>query len=368
MITFNAAAGAALAGVIGLSAVTATAARAELKVPFEIARHVVDVPGEKDCESKLVQPVRELELFSMYDQDDDSRSTIDPEQKKKYEKAMKQARDFLTDLTKQASNYTQTDGNRLEQAACALKVLNLWADADALSVLKTRQSALSASRLIAGAAMAYMQVRPAAKVLDIKTDGIEAWLARRARDLIPVYTESGDARSNLQNHRYWGGFAVAAVGVAVGNRDFLEFGVESYRIGVCQVTADGALPLELDRRKKARDYHLHAVAPLVMIASLAQPNGFDLFSECDNALPRLVRFSLASIKDPSRIEALAGEKQVPLPMEDGVVRGDRLAWLSVYLHYFPNERGKYKSLIKEPLFSSNLGGRVSVIYDLSQRN
>lgn len=356
---------------IGIAAglmMTTPSHAASLKLPFEPARQVEAKAGDHSCKAKLVKPVKELDLFSIYDQDDDSRSTVDPEQKKKYDKAIKQARDFLTDITKQASNYTQTDGNRLEQADCALKALRSWADADALSVLKTRQSALSSSRLIAGAAMAYMQVRPAAKILDIETAPIDAWLTRRAENLIPVYTETGDARSNFQNHRYWGGFAVAAVGVAVGNKAFLDFGIESYKIGICQVTPEGALPLELARQKKARDYHLHAIAPLVMIASLAHPNGYDLFPECGNALQRLVHFSLDSISQPKKIETLSGAQQLPVPMEDGVVRSDRIAWLSVYLRYFPEDRKKYAGLFKEPLFSSNLGGRVSVIYDVDKRN
>lgn len=356
------------AGIAASLMVATITYAAPLKLPFEPARQLEAKAGDHNCKSKLVKPVTELDLFSIYDQDDESRSTVDPEQKKKYDKAIGQARDFLTDITKQASNYTQTDGNRLEQADCALKALKSWADADALSVLKTRQSALSSSRLIAGAAMAYMQVRPAAEILGIETTSIDAWLTRRAENLIPVFTETGNARSNFQNHRYWGGFAVAAVGVAVGNKAFLDFGVESYRIGICQVTPEGALPLELARQKKARDYHLHAVAPLMMIASLAYPNGYDLFPECNNALQRLVHFSLDSITAPAEIEKLSGAGQLPVPMEDGVVRSDRIAWLSVYLRYFPDDRKKYAGLFKEPLFSSNLGGRVSVIYDVGKRN
>ena len=68
----------------------------------------------------------------------------------------------------------------------------------------------------------------------------------------------------------------------------LDWGVESYRIGACQIDARGALPLELEREKKARDYHLHAVAPLVMIAAAPTQTN-----------PRIRTYSIMSWPDSS---------------------------------------------------------------------
>ncbi len=338
-------------------------------LPFTPARHVEDNNGRSVCEEKLPQPVETLDLTSVYNQSDRSRSTIDPQNKKRYEEAIAGTRAFLTFVTRSASNYTQTDGNRLDEAACALAALDLWARADALSDLKTRQSFLSTTRIIAGSAVAYMQVRPAARLLNFDTGRIEKWLTRLADATIPVYTESGERRSNLQNHRYWGGFAVAAVGVAVGRQDLLQFGYDSYKIGVCQVTEEGALPLELDRKKKARDYHLHALAPLVMLASLTEANGYEAYALCDNGLQRLARFSLGSIIDPSQIERLSSAEQVKLPKgKNGLTRGDRIAWLEVYLQKYPEDRATYGALFEGPLYASTLGGRIGVVYNLDFRN
>ena len=339
-----------------------------LTAPFSLARDIMNNNKKNICTLQVPAPVLELDLLSFYDQDDDSRSTIVPSQKKAYDDAIAGARSFTNAVAKAASNYTQTDGNRLESAACTLEILTVWANADALSVLKTRQSALSATRMIAGAAMGYLQVRNAAPLLGVDTKPIEAWFDRRAKDIIPIYTESGDKVSNIQNHRYWGGFAVAAVGVAIGNRDYLQFGIDSYKIGVCQVTPDGALPLELARGAKARDYHLHAAAPLVMIGSLATANGQNIFPECNNGLQRLVNFALNAINDPTEIERLTGETMVKLPMKDGKIRDDRIAWLPAYLNYFPGDKDKFSSLYSGTLFSANLGGRISIMYDVSLRN
>lgn len=348
---------------------TRSAAAATLAIPFQLARDTPNNNGKVECGQEIPTPVVSLSLSSIYDGEDESHSTIDPKNKARYDKTIDQTRQFSTFVTKNASNYTETDGNRLDAASCTLRALDAWAKADALSDLKSRQTYLSMTRIIAGAALAYVQVKPAAQLLDYDTTAIEAWLDNLAGRVIPIYTESGDRPSNRANHRYWGGLAVTAVGVAIGRKDFLDFGFESYKLGVCQVTAEGALPLELVRRKKARDYHLHAAGPLVMMASLLQVNGFDAFSQCGNGLQRLVHFSLRSIEDPSLVESLSDAKQVPLPRdENGFVRGDRIAWLDAYLAQYPGDRAEYGRLFKEPLFSSNFGGRVSIFYNTSLRD
>lgn len=358
-----------MAGALILVGTVQPIQAATLTVPFELARHVTKNNGKENCADNPPAPVVSLNLSSIYEDDDDSHSTIDPQHKDRYDKAVAQTRQFAAFVTRQASNYTGTDGNRLDAASCALKALDLWARADALSDLKTRQSYLSTTRILAGAALAYIQVRPAAALLKFDTGTIEKWLSGLADRTIPIYTESGDRTSNKQNHRYWGGLAVTAVGVAIGRKDYLDFGFESYKLGVCQVTADGALPLELMRKKKARDYHLHATGPLVMMASLLQANGYDALSECDNGLKRLAHFALDSINDPSRIETLAGEPQVKLPRDkNGLIRPDRIAWLDAYLHYYPEDRKLYGKLFDGALFSSNFGGRISVLYNVSERD
>ncbi|PDT80353.1 alginate lyase family protein [Sinorhizobium sp. BJ1] len=355
--------------LLSICVVNADAQASALAVPFELARHAERNNGKTRCAEAIPSPVKTLDLSSIYEEDDESHSTIDAKNKQRYDAAIAETRRFAAFVTKLASNYTQTDGNRIDAAACTLKALDAWAKANALSDLKSRQSYLSVTRIIAAAAIAYIQVQPAAEVLRMDTRAIDNWLIKLADRTVPVFTDSGDRTSNKQNHRYWGGFAVAAVGVATGRKEFLEFGFESYKLGACQVTAEGALPLELARRKKARDYHLHAVAPLVMIASLAQSNGYDAFSICNNGLQRLVHFALNAVNDPSEIEKLAGEKQVPLPRKkNGLVRSDRIAWLDAYLHYYPEDREKFGTFFDEPLFSASLGGRISALYNLSQRN
>jgi poly(beta-D-mannuronate) lyase len=339
-----------------------------LKSPFVAARYPLKNDGKTSCDVAVPKPVIELDLLSVYNQDDESRSTIDPARKKTYDAAIASTRVFSSNITKYSSNYVQSDGNRLEDAACVLAYMDAWAKADALSVMKTRQSALSTTRILAGTALAYIQVREAVSILKFDTTQIDAWLDRRAASIIPVYTETGDTRSNKQNHRYWGGLAVAAIGVAIGKAEYLKFGMDSYEVGVSQIQPDGSLPLELARKKRARDYHLHATAPLVMIAELAFANGTDLYSAHDGAIHRLVDFELRAMKDPTEIENLTQAKMEAFPKDGAFLRGDRLAWTDAYFARFPEKRATYNLNVERPLYSSNIGGRVTVLFDTKFRN
>jgi poly(beta-D-mannuronate) lyase len=350
------------------SAMSFSAPAAQLKSPFVAARFPLKNNGKTSCKNAVPKAVVELELLSIYDQEDGSRSKIDPLRKKAYDAAIASTRVFSSDITKYSSNYVQSDGNRLEAAACVLAYLDTWAKADALSVMKTRQSALSATRILAGSALAYIQVREAVGILKFDTTHIESWFDRRAAAIIPVYTESKDLPSNKQNHRYWGGLAVASIGVAIGKSEYLNFGVDSYEVGVSQIQADGSLPFELKRKKRARDYHLHATAPLVMIAELASANGIDLYASHDGALHRLIDFGLRAMNDPAEIEELTSVRMEAFPKDGKFLRGDRLAWTDAYFARFPEKRASYMLNVARPMYSSNIGGRITVLYDTEFRN
>lgn len=347
---------------IALSALLATlmsatpASAAGLVSPFA---SVAPQGNSAKCDDPAPEPVVNLAVTSIYDQGDESRSTIDDDQFETYTEGMSGLRDFLTYVTKAASDYVASDGKKVVKAACALAWIDAWAKGDAMSDLDTRQSALSSTRIVAGMGMAFLAIRPYAEASGADTSAIEAWFKARAADFIEVYERSGDRGSNRSNHRYWGGFAVAVSGVVANDRALLDWGIESYRIGVCQVDARGALPLELERDKKARDYHLHAIAPLVMIAELAEANGTDAYSFCDGAMHRLVKFALTAVGDPNEIEAITGAKQVKLPTDDGAIRGDRLAWVEPYFKRFGGSEKDYGIRVDRPLFSSNLGGRLT---------
>lgn len=340
------------------AALLASPVRAEMLSPFPA---VGPQGSPTECKDEPPDPVVNLAVSSMYDQSDESRSTVDEDQFEEYTEGMSGLRDFLTYVTKAASDYVASNGKKVAKAACALAWIDAWAKGNAMSDLDTRQSALSSTRIVAGMGMAYLSIRPYAEAIGYDSAPLQAWFKDRARDFMAIYEDSGDRGSNRSNHRYWGGFAVAVSGVVTDDRELLDWGVESYRIGVCQIDARGALPLELERDKKARDYHLHALAPLVMIAELAEANGTDAYGFCDGAVHRLVKFALTSVENPGEIEEITGAEQVKLPTDDGAIRGDRLAWVEPYFKRFGGSEKDYGIKLDRPLFSSNLGGRLTVM-------
>ena len=90
--------------------------------------------------------------------------------------------------------------------------------------------------------------------------------------------------SSLNNHRYWAGMAVAASAIVSGNCDHYVWGVGALDVAAAQITPDGYLPLELDRGKRARDYHLYAMGPLMMLAYMEHAQGRDALAAHDGAL------------------------------------------------------------------------------------
>jgi poly(beta-D-mannuronate) lyase len=96
-----------------------------------------------------------------------------------------------------------------------------------------------------------------------------------------------------------------------------------------------------------------------MIAELAEANGTDAYGFCEGAMHRLVKFALTAVGDPNEIEELTGERQVKLPTDGGAIRGDRLAWVEPYFKRFGGSEKDYGITVDRPLFSSNLGGRLT---------
>ena len=179
--------------------------------------------------------------------------------------------------------------------------------------------------------------------------------------LLPTST----VRNN--NHRYWAGFAVASVAVATADQRLWNWGLESYRIGICAVDEAGALPLELRRGEAARAYHVYALGPLLGTAELAARNGVPAYEVCGGKLHRLVRFVMESIDDPAAIERFAKTPQGPFFRDDGTIRAkNSIAGMEFYERRFPN-RTSFSARFRQqrPYAATELGGAVTRQLDLA---
>lgn len=65
------------------------------------------------------------------------------------------------------------------------------------------------------------------------------------------------------------------------------------------IAADGTLPLELQRGKRALHYHAFSVTALVALAELGAARGEDWYAAGDGALHRLVRVTAGGLGDPA---------------------------------------------------------------------
>src|SRR5262249_59672568 len=102
----------------------------------------------------------------------------------------------------------------------------------------------------------------------------------------------------VNNHAYWAGLAVGAAAIAANDRELFAWAIERMRVGLRQVTAEGALPLELARGRLALHYHLFALEPLAVLEIMARANGADLTPADNDAFRRLVAFTFPALADP----------------------------------------------------------------------
>jgi len=260
-------------------------------------------------------PVHDIDANRYYI--DDKSSIVDPALKARNEAAVKPVNDYLDTIARSASDWQA--GRDPEGARCALAWLQAWAGHDAmLGKMTTRQSYFTRKWTLGGLALSYARVRPAAS--PGQREAIDAWLRRLADATIEHAEQHKGVRNN---HYYWEGLAVTAVGGVTGDARYLDWGRKVFRHAMGQIQPDGSLPLEVARAAKALSYHLYSAAPLVMMSSILELD--------DPALERLLRFSVQSVADPAALERLAGAPQEMPPRVPGWIAiherrsGQRLA-------------------------------------------
>ena len=196
-------------------------------------------------------------------------------------------------------------------AACALSLLDDWAKSGAMLGAVNQQGAYHRVWALAGAGLAFLQIRDAAGLEPVSVGRVGRWMREVATAIQPRYDrESRALISDVRNnHAAWAGLAVAVAGIASDSRAHFDWGMARLHAQLAQVTGEGALPQELARGALALHYHLFALEPVAALERLAAANGVVLPPGERAALERLTGFILAAAKDPSRIAAFAGAPQ-----------------------------------------------------------
>ena len=261
-------------------------------------------------------------------------SVIDPVKKAAEEKATA-APTHLGQWSTEAADAYLTKGSRAA-TTCVYSLLDAAAKAHAWSgEMPTSQGHYEQKWLLAGTAVSYLKVRNSGVGTSDQQKEIQKWfsaVANRVTDYVDSKKSNRESDA-WNNHRYWSGLAVSAAGIAINDRSDFLWGVASYKAGVDQIRPDGVLPLELNRAGRALHYHLYALAPLIIIAELAQANGMDLYTYNHAAIHRLVNLCVAGLQNPDIFARATG---APQDITVGQYSGSDIGWAVPYVKRFPN--------------------------------
>jgi poly(beta-D-mannuronate) lyase len=323
------------AATVGLAAHAAKPKLLALRSPWD-AHPVALTAAPYTCSPVAPMP-HDIVASDYYS--DSKHSVIDPTRYAAYQAASRQYGD-VEDAVEHAADNFQSTGSR-EAAVCAAQILFAQAQAKSMTGNMSSNQAYYVQNWALGAlAVAWLKVRPAGDaalgLTPVQSAAINAWMktvAGQVEDYFEGLHEKG-ATSGRNNHLYWAGFAVMAVGIADDDRDLYNWGSGTYTFGVDQIQADGTLDLEMARGQRALHYHLFAIAPLVTMAELAQANGDDLYAYDHSRLHLLVARTIAGLKDNHFFVDKTGVAQ-DTP-KDGVISGADISWLAPYARRFPD--------------------------------
>jgi len=312
-------------------------------------------------------PIKMLSVDDVYVVGDKSYSVVDPARKQAREAAMVPVRAFTAGVARFANDYVKSGGTDRRSGICALRWLDAWASAGAMTWMPDHDAEFILSVHLFGWAMDYAQVRGLTLTSNDPRPRILTWFASMANDMLS-HTNGLTPRYPTiynNNHRYWAGLAAMAVAMNTGDQSMADWALQSARVGLDQVDQDGALPLELTRRAMARHYHLYAAAPLVMTLEIAAANGTDISSYNNGAIHRLVKYAIGSITDPSAIEARTGVTQNPYLNPRGGFDVQNVAWFEFYNRRYPGTIPTAATILSNrPLVNVEIGGDYTL---LSQR-
>ncbi|CAN7247099.1 alginate lyase family protein [Duganella sp. LjRoot269] len=262
-------------------------------------------------------------------------SVIDPVLRARNIANTKPIEDFLAEVAKGATAYQLDPKANAADGACALTWLASWAGQKAmLGKLSSEQAYYVRKWTLGGMALSYARLKPAAGAA--QQQAIEGWLKTLA-DATMAHSDAKKGGRN--NHYYWEGLAVTAVGGVTGDQRYLGWGRKVFDHAMGQMAADGSLPAEMERAAKALHYQVYATVPLVMIASI-----LDLH---DPKLDQIVKFTVAASADPSGIAKATGFEQ------------ERVGVLDVTTIYGRHE-GKPQEVPAKKQWQPRLGGDLNL--------
>lgn len=298
----------------------------------------------------------------------DGRTQVSRENMKKTAEIMRPLRQEISRELRQAEEGMVKHDEA--KTRCALQTLVQWAKSGATSRMETgaeysrgekQQSLFEVKWMLVGKAFSYMYVKDAASPEERRL--IENWLEDTAHYLGDiVLQDTGEFRSPTNNHLYWNGLALMAVGVATGDGALIKQARRTYEQGMDEITAEGLLPQEIARKNVALHYHGYAAAPLVLMAELSHKTGEDWYALHDGAIRRLLKTTIEGFKDPQAFGSKVGYPQDVRTFTKSAGTSGDMIWI-------PFAYAKYGSdfaprLPIKPSYSYSYCGNVQQLIDI----
>jgi poly(beta-D-mannuronate) lyase len=313
----------------------------------------------KSCFSTTT-PVIKLSFGSRYTSDSKTRSDIDEASNQEVDEALKPIDKFIQDISREANASLKGEYGSADKASCVLEAILTWAKADALSNMESMTAKLAVPSRIGGIAVAYGQVRGLVPNSVQERVLIETWLKRRALETKSFFDTKAPKRASRNNLRAWASFAVGEIGILTKDETLVAWAKDTNKVMIAQASADGSLPLEMERGKYALHYQIHALAPLVTSMARMCDTGRGSSGADFAKLQKIAQFTIASISDPQAVATLAKAKQVYT--RDPKKLSGSLAWLEPYTALTADTGLFAKSAVVRPLLNSKLGGDLSRLY------
>jgi poly(beta-D-mannuronate) lyase len=275
----------------------------------------------------------DLVTDGFYRLDDPTHSIIDPVRQEAYRKSSDGVKNVGMAIVKAADEY-RTTGSRKAAQCAMVQILTLAQEHSLAGKMSSNQAYYVQGWVVGAIAVAYLKIRETGLATPQQTETIANWMQSVGEQTIGYYDAHkrvghGDSQNN---HLYWAGVELAAIGVAANNRRDFDWAMSTYDNGVDQIQPDGALPLEMARGGRALHYHLYALAPLVLLAEFGEANHLDLYAHANGAIHRLVNFSVAGLQDPTPfVKATGVQQEIPK-----TINGDQIGWAPPYAQRFPN--------------------------------
>jgi poly(beta-D-mannuronate) lyase len=332
------------------------AAETPLQAPFPLnpTHTEPSTSGERVACPEPADPVRDVMGVSFYT--DAYHSIVDLRLINNNHTQLKAISTFLGMVSQMTDRYLRSGDTAA--AHCAFVWLSHWARANAMLGRVNQQGAYERKWTLGGLALSYVKIQHAPDLDDQARYQVQRWFRRLAAVVRAEY-QHPERVDNRNNHAYWAGMAIAAVGIATNDRGLFEWGLAQYRLGIKQIQEDGTLPLELDRKGRALHYHLYALTPLVMLAEMGERNGIPLYQEQHGRLSHLVNRVVQGVSNPEAFGHLANAAQIdPMPPRGG----SNVAWVEIWLAQFPDPELTRWIANRRPVIDPRMGGNITQLY------